>query len=110
MKIKKLGFILMLVTMMSQVSFAQNYIKGRVTDQTTKKALSFTNIYLPEQNKGTLTDENGEYELSNLPKGQFKIQFSYVGYKTIIKTILINQSKNVLNIALEPTLFQTEEV
>ena len=100
----------MLVTMMSQVSFAQNYIKGRVTDQTTKKALSFTNIYLPEQNKGTLTDENGEYELSNLPKGQFKIQFSYVGYKTIIKTISINQSKNVLNIALEPTLFQTEEV
>ena len=101
---------MILITMMSQVSFAQNYIKGRVTDQITKKALPLTNIYLPEQNKGSLTDENGDYELSNLPSGKFKIQFSYVGYKTVIKTISITNAEHILNIEMEPTLLQTEEV
>jgi len=95
---------------MSQICFAQKGITGRVTDKTNNKDLSFANVYLPEQNKGTLTDENGEFELSNLPKGEFKIQFSYVGYKTIIKTILIDNSENVLNIEMEPAILQAEEV
>lgn len=95
---------------MNQVCFAQNYIKGRVIDITNKEALSFANVYLPEQNKGTLTDEKGEFELSNIPKGKFRIQFSYVGYKTIIKTILNDNSENVLNIEMEPVILQAEEV
>jgi hypothetical protein len=58
---------------------------GKVTDKTNNVVLSFTNIYLPEQNRGTLTDENGEFELSGLPRGEFKIQYLYIGYKTLIK-------------------------
>jgi iron complex outermembrane recepter protein len=106
---KKIIFIFFVLFLFVKVN-AQNQIKGRVTDKTNNKALSFANVYLPEQNKGTLTDENGEFELSNLPKGQFKIQFSYVGYKTIIKTILTDTSENVLNIEMEPAILQAEEV
>lgn len=106
---KKIVFVFFVLFLFIKVN-AQNLIKGRVTDKTNNKALSFANVYLPEQNKGTLTDENGEFELSNLPRGEFKIQFSYIGYKTIIKTIAPDKSDMYLNIELEPAILQAEEV
>ncbi len=109
-KVKISWFIIMLFAMMNQIGFAQNSIKGRVIDKTNNEALSFANVYLPEQNKGTLTDKNGEFVLTNLPKGEFKIQFSYVGYKTIIKTILANKTETILNIEMETAVLQAEEV
>ena len=96
--------------MMNQIGFAQNNIKGRVTNKTNNEALPFTNVYLPEHNKGTLTDKNGEFVLTNLPKGKLKIQFSYVGYKTIIKTVFANNTETILNIEMETAVLQAEEV
>jgi iron complex outermembrane recepter protein len=106
---KKIVFIFFVLFLFIKVN-AQNQIKGKVTDKTNNKVLSFANVYLPEQNKGTLTNENGEFELSNLPKGGFKIQFSHIGYKTIIKTIAPDKSEMFLNIELEPAILQAEEV
>jgi len=62
-KIKISWFIVMLFVMMNQIGFAQNSIKGRVTDKTNNEALPFANVYLPEQNKGTITEKNGEFVL-----------------------------------------------
>lgn len=85
-------------------------IKGRITDKTSNQSLPSANVYLPEQQKGTLTDNNGSYNLNNLPKGKIKIQFSYIGYKTIIKTLLIEDSEIILNIEMETSVLQAEEV
>ncbi len=109
-KVKISWFIIMLFAMMNQIGFAQNNIKGRVTNKTNNEALPFTNVYLPEHNKGTLTDKNGEFVLTNLPKGKLKIQFSYVGYKTIIKTVFANNTETILNIEMETAVLQAEEV
>ncbi len=109
-KIKISWFIVMLFVMMNQIGFAQNSIKGRVTDKTNNEALPFANVYLPEQNNCTLTDKNGEFVLTNLPKGELKIQFSYMGYKTIIKTIIANNTETLLNIEMESAVLQAEEV
>lgn len=95
---------------MYQQGFAQNIIKGKVTDKTTNDVLPAVNVYLLEQNKGTVTDENGEYILSDLPKGKLKIQFSFIGYKTIIKTIVLEKAKIKLNIEMKPSVLQAEEV
>lgn len=103
-------FIILLLAMINLHSFAQNSIKGKITDKQTKEGMPYANIYLPEYNKGTLTNKNGEYILTDLPKGKLKIQFSYIGYKTIIKTIITSSIKTNINIELEPTILQTEEV
>lgn len=103
-------FIVMLLLMMSQITYAQISVRGKVSDQTNNQALSFASVYIPEQNKGTLTDENGEFALSDLPSVKIKIQFSYVGYKTLIKTIVPGNSEIVLNIEMEPSILQAEEV
>ncbi|MFO7864148.1 MAG: TonB-dependent receptor [Salinivirgaceae bacterium] len=106
---KNIVFIFFVLFLFGKVN-AQNQIKGKVTDKTNNEALPFANVYLPQQNKGTLTDDNGEFEMANLPKGEFKIQFSYTGYKTIIKTIPSAKSAMVLNVELEPSILQAEEV
>ncbi|MFP4042875.1 MAG: TonB-dependent receptor [Bacteroidales bacterium] len=106
---KKIIFIFFVLFLFIKVN-AQNQIKGKVTDKTNNEALSFASVYLPEQNKGTSTDEDGEFKLTNLPKGEFKIQFSHIGYETTIKTIAPGKSEEFLNIELEPAILQAEEV
>ena len=101
---------IVLVAMICQIGFAQNSVKGRVTDKANSKALPFANVYLPEQNKGTITEKNGEFLLTNIPKGELKIQFSYMGYKTVIRTIFTGNTETILNIEMEPAILQAEEV
>lgn len=110
MKKNSLYYILViLLVMASQILAAQNNLIGKVTD-TSNKPLVYANVYLPEQNKGAQTDEKGNYVLTNVPQGNIKIQFSYVGYKTVIKTIHTDGSKQTVNVALKPSPMQTGEV
>lgn len=109
-KIKLSWFTILLFAMMSQISYAQNNITGRVYDKTNNNALPYVSVFLPEQNKGTLTDDNGKFELTDLPKGELKIQFSYLGYKTIIKTINTNNNEKDIQVKMELSVLQCEEV
>jgi iron complex outermembrane receptor protein len=43
--------------------YAQNSIKGTVTDATTNQGIPYANIYLSELEKGTYTNENGDFLL-----------------------------------------------
>ena len=107
----KLKYIWFLFLLSSQLILAQNTIKGEVKDITTLDPLPYVSVYLPELNKGTQTNENGLFELTNLPLGEIKIQFSFLGYTTIIKTISISKNKEVnLAIEMEANVFQVEEV
>lgn len=88
---------------------AQNHIKGIVTDSD-KQPLPGTTIFLPELNKGTTTDKAGEFLITNLPTGKVKIQFSFIGYNTQIKTIDIIPGDNIVNIQLTTSVIQSQEV
>ena len=109
-KVKILWFIAMLFTMINYSATAQNKITGKVIDKSNQKALEFVTVFVPEHNEGTLTDKNGEYTISNLPNGKVKIQFSFVGYKTTIQTISINSAETTVNVEMEASPFQLEEV
>jgi len=88
---------------------AQNQIKGKVTDINNEPLIG-TTVFLTELNKGTVTNQSGEYVITNVPGGKLKIQFSYIGYNTQIKTIKITQEVNELNISLTPAIIQSQEV
>jgi len=91
------------------IIYSQNQIQGRVTDLN-RMPLARTSVFLPELNKGTLCDENGEYHIENLPSGKIKIQFSYMGYNTEFRTINIQPSTNELNISLSESIIESQEV
>ncbi|MBN2663072.1 MAG: TonB-dependent receptor [Bacteroidales bacterium] len=107
---KKLYLILVLLSFLFQANFAQVTIKGTVIDNTTGKTLPFASVFFPELNKGTLTDAQGEFNIANLPHGKTTIQFSFVGYKTEIKTIYLANDDIELNIELELAVMQAEQV
>jgi iron complex outermembrane receptor protein len=93
----------------SIIASAQNKISGIITDND-KKILPNAIVSIPDIHKETISDENGKYILTNLPKGNFKIIFSITGYtsQTITTAILDNEME--LNIALEESVIHMDEV
>ncbi len=60
---------------------------GHVLDKTTGLHISYVNVVLKGTTIGTTTDESGHYFLKNLPEGEFTIEVSTIGYKTITRKV-----------------------
>lgn len=103
-------YFISLFIITSSFTVAQNQINGIITNIEDGKPLSGADILILDQNTGTVTDEKGEFIINNLPNGKIKIQFSYLGFKTIIKTVFVKNNSQVIIVELEPTIIQTQEV
>jgi iron complex outermembrane recepter protein len=88
---------------------AQNKITGKVTDQD-NQPLPGTTIFIPEMNKGTVADKNGQYELLNLPNGKLKIQYSFIGYSNVIETVVLNKTELELNVVMKLSPIEAEQI
>jgi len=102
-------FIICVMILSYHISNAQNKITGKITDQDNLPMVG-ANIFVPDMNKGTTSNNNGTYELSNLPNGKIKIQFSYIGYGNCVESVVLNGKSLELNIALTQTAIEAEEV
>ena len=88
-KIKRflLFFLLCPLFIIAQDKFT---LSGTITDSQSNETLIGVNIIIPEIQSGTITNEYGFYSIT-LPKGSYKIQISYLGYKTISETVILNE-------------------
>jgi len=66
-------------------------IVGHVVDKNTKEHLSYITVALKGTTVGTVTDNTGHYFLKNLPQGEFVLEVSSVGYKTVRKNVLLKK-------------------
>ena len=60
-------------------------IFGHVVDKATGEHLPGITIILKGTTIGTATDDSGHYMLKNLPEGEFMIEVSFIGFKTVTK-------------------------
>lgn len=88
---------------------AQNKITGTISDKE-NKPLANVNVSIPEIHKETISDADGNYSLSNLPNGAFKIVYSFVGYATKIISVTITEKELIQNITLEDNAIHMDEV
>ena len=88
---------------------SQNKITGKITDQDNVPLVG-ANVFLLDMNKSTVSDTNGNYELSNLPDGKFKIQFSAIEHPNIIETVVLNGGTLELNIIMKRSAIELEAV
>lgn len=102
-------FILCAMVLSVCTVVAQNKIAGKVTDRN-NAPLPGASITLPELFKGTIANEKGEFELTNLPNGKTKVQFSFVGYTSEIKTVFLNSSSVELYTSLNESVIEAEEI
>ncbi len=89
---------------------AQLVISGKVTDKDTGETLVGVNIFLPDYSKGTVSDKNGDYAIKGLHKGEVIVNYSFMGYKTVIKKVKIDSLDITMNIALQYAVIQGDEV
>jgi hypothetical protein len=66
-------------------------ISGTITDNKNNETLIGVNIYVPALKVGTTTNEYGFYSIT-LPKGNYEIQISYVGFQTVETTVLLSKN------------------
>ncbi len=88
---------------------AQNKISGTITDKE-NQPIKGVSVFVSDLHKSSSTDENGKYSVTNLPLGNIKIAISALGFITQNKTVTIQSGENSLNLILEPTIFQMDEV
>lgn len=63
--------------------FAVEYqIKGTVIDKSTRQPLEFVNVLVVGLGIGASTDSNGNFTITQVPPGIYRLQASFLGYKT----------------------------
>lgn len=100
-----LGLILYLASL---TAWAQNSLSGKVVDAQSNLPLVGASVWTETANRGTVTDENGQFILNRLPNGNIEIRISYLGYETKKVTVSVPFSGE-LEVRLEPKDFLTEE-
>lgn len=89
---------------------SQDIIRGKIVDKHSGEVLPGVNILLVNSNKGSSSDENGEFELSNIPSGKHTIRFSHIGFNEINIEIIFPLKEEYLTIEMEEESEEIEEV
>ncbi|MEE9431775.1 MAG: TonB-dependent receptor [Melioribacteraceae bacterium] len=93
-------------------AFGQNKnnvtLSGYVFDGSSGEELIAANIYIDELQVGATSNKYGFYSVT-IPNGNYKVKFSYVGYKSKISKINLDKSTK-LNIDLFSAAYNIDEV
>ena len=90
---------------------SQQIIKGTITDQSGLAAVGVT-VQIKNHNLGTATDVDGNFQFnSNLSPGNYILAISGIGYKTIDKAFIVdNSAEIVVNAVLEDDITGLDEI
>lgn len=95
---------------LSLQAFAQEKftLSGTISDFNTNESLISVNIIIPELNTGTTTNEYGFYSIT-LPKGNYNVIISYLGYAETSEIINLNEDI-IKNFSLTESVENLDEV
>ena len=79
----------------------QYTISGHVRDARSGEELIGANVYIRNISEGTVTNQYGFYSLT-LEEGHYTIGYSYVGYASVEKKIILENNQSI-NIELQET-------
>ncbi|MFA8342692.1 MAG: TonB-dependent receptor [Rhodothermaceae bacterium] len=90
---KTLTFFTLFMLLTAAV-FAQSYrITGKITDKN-GEALVGANVVMIGHNLGAVTNFTGDYTITNVPKGNYNVKASFMGYEAVTKNV--NLTGNVV--------------
>ena len=90
---------------------AQGVVRGRVIDKQGEEAMQFVNVKLSAAANGKLirggmTDVKGHFNFSDIPDGQYVLEISFVGYKTVSRQVALSPQKRTVNFT---TIYMAED-
>lgn len=97
-----------LLLFLTTSALSQTTFSGKVYDEQTHEPLAGVNIVIKGTVQGTITDLSGSFSFQSKVTLPAVVIFSFVGYKTIERTV--SSPNEVLDIALAPGALLGEEV
>jgi len=87
-------------------------LKGRVTEALTNEPMPFVNVIVSGTSIGSVTDDNGNFQLNGLNPGFVRVQASFIGYHSALSSeIEISNAKVAfVEIRMEKSDTQLDEV
>lgn len=104
---KNYYLILLLLTAFTVTAQNRGGITGQVLDETGTPVIG-ANVVIQSISIGAVTDENGTYKLDDLSYNTYTITVSYLGYKSIKKSVEIATPQTTLNFNLKEPSFQLD--
>ncbi|MCS6809039.1 MAG: TonB-dependent receptor [Bacteroidota bacterium] len=89
-----------------ELLFAQ--ISGQVTDKETKKPMPGVRVSVKDTKFGAQTDVQGRYVIRGIPSGAYTLVFSYIGFKTLERTV--SSGEATVNVELELGAVSTQDI
>ncbi len=113
----KKRLLIFVLTFIVSYAFSQELtqtIRGKVIDKLTQMPVIGANVYLPGSNPviGTVSDEEGNFKLQNVPIGRHTLRVSSVGYNSVtLPNIVATSAKEVvLEINIEEMVNKLDEI
>ncbi|MCB0686998.1 MAG: TonB-dependent receptor, partial [Saprospiraceae bacterium] len=119
MRIQVLCYIVWMSLGNSLIGFAQGLsvskqgtVYGLITDSETGEPLALAHVRVNPLNTGSVSDEDGRYELPPIPEGVYTLQISSLGYNSVVRDSIRISSGDRLefNFTLELTSIKTDQV
>jgi len=88
-------------------------VRGNVSDKLTRETLIGAVVILVDSThqKGSVTNEEGNFRITNVPLGRQQFAVSYVGYKSQLLSAVVTSGKEVVfNVELEQSVIEGAEV
>ena len=103
---KIITFLVVLLSALSSFGQEKFTLSGTIIDANSNETLIGVNVVIPALKTGVTTNEYGFYSIT-IPKGNYTVQISYLGYQTIEESIALNQNiKNNFNLFSNETALQ----
>ena len=100
-----------------QIEFRDGSISGRVMDASLNQPLPYVNVIVKstsdETITGSITKDDGTFEMNKIPEGKVIVSIQYIGFKTVTRTVEIddkNYQINLGDILLEEDVASLDEV
>src|SRR5690554_4423676 len=89
---------------------SQNTLRGKVTSEKSNEPIVAT-VYIPKLERGTVTDFDGNYEINNLPDGNYSVVYSALGFGTLSNRVSLQGAQTVIeDISLADSAVEMDEV
>jgi hypothetical protein len=105
---KRLAAFLILL-LIGTCAYTQRTIKGKISSRH-GNPIPGSSVFLSNTSIGTVSDSEGNFQLTNLPAGRYDLVVSSVGYKTYSTTITTDQLPMELNVTMDQLIRILDEV
>ena len=94
-----------LLALCALVCHAQGSVRGKIVDKDSNSALSFVNVAIYDKStskfiKGSISDEKGLFYIDGLSFGGYRLELTFLGYKTLTREFVLSDKKKHENYKL----------